>query len=103
MLKLKDAITKITATKKEAKQLRAGGYGEFSAIAIFVIGIPMLILEFSMGHFTQRAGPNAFAHSHKRLEFLGWWGIILGFAAPLFSRQFLSQHYGKSPLNPVLQ
>ncbi len=48
-------------------------------IAIFVIGIPMLILEFSMGHFTQRAAPNAFAHSHKRLEFLGWWGIILGF------------------------
>ncbi len=53
-------------------------------IAIFVIGIPMLILEFSMGHFTQRAAPNAFAHSHKRLEFLGWWGIILGFVIVTF-------------------
>lgn len=53
-------------------------------IAIFVIGIPMLILEFSMGHFTQRAAPNAFAHSHKRLEFLGWWGIILGFIIVTF-------------------
>ena len=48
-------------------------------IALLTVGIPMLILEFSMGHFTQRAAPNAFAHSHKRLEFLGWWGIILGF------------------------
>jgi NSS family neurotransmitter:Na+ symporter len=48
-------------------------------IAIFVIGVPMLILEFSMGHFTQRAAPNAFARGHKRFEFTGWWGIILGF------------------------
>ena len=48
-------------------------------IAMFCIGIPMLILEFSLGHFTQRAAPDAFARAHKRLEFVGWWGIILGF------------------------
>ena len=48
-------------------------------IAMFCIGIPMLILEFSLGHFTQRAAPDAFARANKRLEFVGWWGIILGF------------------------
>ncbi len=48
-------------------------------LAVFVIGIPMLILEFSLGHFTQRAAPEAFRKSHKKLEFVGWWGIILGF------------------------
>ncbi|UCC98627.1 MAG: sodium-dependent transporter [Phycisphaerales bacterium] len=53
-------------------------------IAVFVIGVPMLILEFSMGHFTQRAAPNAFARSHKRLEFVGWWSIILGFVIITF-------------------
>ena len=53
-------------------------------IAIFLIGIPMLILEFSMGHFTQRAAPDAFARGHKRLEFVGWWGIILGFVIITF-------------------
>ncbi len=47
--------------------------------AMFVIGIPMLILEFSLGHFTQRAAPDAFARTNKKLEFVGWWGIILGF------------------------
>lgn len=48
-------------------------------IAMICIGIPMLILEFSLGHFTQRAAPDAFARANKKLEFVGWWGIILGF------------------------
>jgi len=47
--------------------------------AMFCIGIPMLVLEFSLGHFTQRAAPDAFGRTNKRLEFVGWWGIILGF------------------------
>ncbi len=46
--------------------------------AMFCIGIPLLILEFSLGHFTQRAAPNAFRMTHKRHEFVGWWGILLG-------------------------
>ena len=44
----------------------------------------MLILEFSLGHFTQRAAPEAFARGHKRFEFVGWWGIILGFIIVTF-------------------
>ncbi|UCG58142.1 MAG: sodium-dependent transporter [Phycisphaerales bacterium] len=53
-------------------------------IAVFVIGVPMLILEFSLGHFTQRAAPGAFARSHRRFEFVGWWSIILGFVIVTF-------------------
>jgi len=53
-------------------------------VAIFVVGIPMLILEFSIGHFTQRAAPDAFKHAHRRFEFLGWWGILLGFVIVTF-------------------
>ena len=53
-------------------------------IAVFVIGVPMLILEFSLGHFTQRAAPDAFGRCHKRLEFVGWWSIILGFVIITF-------------------
>jgi NSS family neurotransmitter:Na+ symporter len=52
--------------------------------AIFVVGVPILILEFSLGHFTQRAAPDAFARGHKKLEFVGWWGIILGFVIVTF-------------------
>ena len=53
-------------------------------IAVFVIGVPILILEFSLGHFTQRAAPDAFGRVHKRLEFVGWWSIILGFVIVAF-------------------
>ncbi len=63
-------------------KLYAYGGGAFLVpyiAAMFCVGIPMLILEFSLGHFTQRAAPDAFAQTHKRHEFIGWWGILLGF------------------------
>jgi len=48
-------------------------------IALVLVGIPMMILEFSLGHHAQRAAPDAFATAHKRFEPIGWWGIIMGF------------------------
>lgn len=48
-------------------------------IALFIIGIPLMILEFSLGHYTQRATPEAFRRGHRRFEIVGWWGILLGF------------------------
>ena len=48
-------------------------------IALFVVGIPLMILEFSLGHYTQRAAPDAFKTAHRRFEVVGWWGILLGF------------------------
>ncbi|HUV41814.1 MAG TPA: sodium-dependent transporter [Sedimentisphaerales bacterium] len=48
-------------------------------LALFVVGIPLMILEFSLGHYTQRAAPDAFRQCHKGFEIVGWWGIILGF------------------------
>ena len=48
-------------------------------IALLLVGIPLMILEFSLGHYTQRAAPDAFKRGHRRFEVVGWWGIILGF------------------------
>lgn len=48
-------------------------------VAMVVIGLPLLIMEFSLGHLTQQAAPNAFKHVGKRWEFVGWWPIILSF------------------------
>ncbi|MBN1974348.1 MAG: sodium-dependent transporter [Sedimentisphaerales bacterium] len=48
-------------------------------LALIVVGFPLLILEFSLGHYTQRAAPDAFKQSHKKFEIVGWWGIILAF------------------------
>jgi NSS family neurotransmitter:Na+ symporter len=48
-------------------------------VAMIVIGIPLLIMEFSLGHLTQQAAPNAFKRVGPRWEFLGWWPIVLSF------------------------
>ncbi len=48
-------------------------------LAIIVIGIPMLIMEFSLGHMTQQAAPNAFKKIGSKWEFVGWWPIVLSF------------------------
>jgi len=53
-------------------------------IGMVCIGIPLLIMEFSLGHFTQRAAPDAFGRCNKRLEFVGWWGILLGFVIVIY-------------------
>jgi len=43
------------------------------------LGVPLLILEFSLGHMTQRAAPDAYRGINRKTEPIGWWGIILGF------------------------
>ncbi|MBN2211634.1 MAG: sodium-dependent transporter [Sedimentisphaerales bacterium] len=48
-------------------------------VAMIVIGIPLLIMEFSLGHLTQQASPNAFRKVGPRWEFVGWWPIVLSF------------------------
>ncbi len=48
-------------------------------IAMLVIGIPLLIMEFSLGHLTQQAAPGAFKKVGRRWEFVGWWPIVLSF------------------------
>ncbi len=63
-------------------KVHANGGGAFLipyTLAMLLIGIPLLILEFSLGHMTQRAAPDAFRGINRRSEPVGWWGIILGF------------------------
>jgi len=47
--------------------------------AMVVVGIPMLIMEFSLGHSTQLAAPGAFRKISKKSEFVGWWPVLLSF------------------------
>lgn len=47
--------------------------------AMLVVGIPLLIMEFSLGHFTQLSAPGAFREISKKTEFAGWWPVIMSF------------------------
>jgi len=48
-------------------------------IAMLLIGIPLLIAEFSLGHMTQRATPDAYGRIKRPYSFVGWWQIIFSF------------------------
>ena len=48
-------------------------------IAMLLVGLPLLIAEFSLGHLTQRATPDAFGRIKRKYAFVGWWQIVLSF------------------------
>ena len=48
-------------------------------IAMAVMGVPLLIMEFSVGHWAQEGPPNAFARISGRYRFVGWWLVSLAF------------------------
>ena len=59
----------------------ANGGGAFlvaCAICLFLAGIPLLMLEFGLGHMTHQAAPGAFARIHPRLQWFGWFAVGVG-------------------------
>ncbi|MEF8847744.1 MAG: sodium-dependent transporter [Candidatus Thermoplasmatota archaeon] len=52
--------------------------------AIFTAGIPLLILEFTLGHMTQEAPPQAFKKIGKKWEWTGWWTSLIPFMVAIY-------------------
>ncbi len=48
-------------------------------IALFLIGIPLLMLEFGLGQMMQRGAVDAYKKIHPRFRGLGWLALITGF------------------------
>lgn len=44
-------------------------------VALFVVGVPLLILEFGFRHYMRRALPAALAEVHPRFRWIGWWAV----------------------------
>ena len=60
----------------------ANGGGAFLIayfICLFAAGIPLLMLEFGLGHKTKQAAPGAMKAIHPRLEWFGWFAVGVGF------------------------
>lgn len=47
--------------------------------AILTAGIPLLILEFTLGHKYRGSSPLTFARLNKKFEWLGWWQVAISF------------------------
>lgn len=48
-------------------------------IALFTAGIPLLILEFGLGHKMRTSAPGIFGRLNKRWQKLGWWQTVIAF------------------------
>ena len=44
-------------------------------VALFVVGIPLLMLEFGLGHRFRSAFPKALGAIHPRFSWAGWWAV----------------------------
>lgn len=63
-------------------KLYAGGGGAFLVpyfIAMLMIGLPLLIMEYAVGHWTQNSPPGAFGRILGRYRFVGWWLSVVAF------------------------
>lgn len=47
--------------------------------AILTAGIPILILEFTIGHKFRGSAPLSFFRMNKKMEWLGWWQVAISF------------------------
>ncbi len=48
------------------------------AVALITVGIPLLLLEFGLGHRTRKSAPLALAEAGKGWEWVGWWALFIG-------------------------
>ena len=46
-------------------------------IALLVVGAPILILEFAIGHKMRASAPQCMDRVHPEWQWLGWWSVIL--------------------------
>ena len=52
--------------------------------ALLTAGIPLLILEFAIGHRNRAAAPGAFAKINKRFQGIGWWQLVICFVIAVY-------------------
>ncbi len=47
--------------------------------ALLTAGIPLLVLEFTLGHKYRGSAPLSFFRLNKKFEWLGWWAVFVSF------------------------
>jgi NSS family neurotransmitter:Na+ symporter len=52
--------------------------------ALLTAGIPILILEFAIGHRNRSAAPGSFAKIRRGFEGIGWWQLIISFVISVY-------------------
>jgi len=53
-------------------------------VALFTAGIPLMILELSVGHWARGSPPDAFKKIGKKWEWAGWWTVLIPFVVAAY-------------------
>ena len=48
-------------------------------VALLCVGIPVLLLDYALGHRMRGSSPAVFRRLHRRFEWLGWWQVFVCF------------------------
>jgi len=52
--------------------------------AMLTAGIPIIILEFALGHKYKGSAPKSFAMAKERWEWVGWWQVFISFIISIY-------------------
>ena len=44
-------------------------------LALFIVGIPLLLLEFGLGHYMKASAPLSMFRIDRRFQWVGWWAV----------------------------
>lgn len=47
--------------------------------ALLTAGIPLLIMEYTLGHKYRSSSPRMFTKINKKMEWIGWWQVLISF------------------------
>ena len=53
-------------------------------VALFTVGIPLLMVEFGIGHWFGKSAPMACKEVRKKWEWVGWWGSFSAFFISIY-------------------
>jgi NSS family neurotransmitter:Na+ symporter len=53
-------------------------------VALFTAGIPLMIMEYALGCLMQNSAPTSFSKINKKMEWVGWWALCVGFVVVVY-------------------
>ncbi|MCK4597732.1 sodium-dependent transporter [bacterium] len=63
-------------------------------VALLTAGIPLLILEFALGHKMQAGAPKSFQQVSEKTAWVGWWAVFVGFSIVVYYAVIMAWCFG---------
>ncbi len=66
--------------------------------ALLTAGIPILIMDCTIGHKYRESAPLAFKRKNRKSGFIGWWAVLVAFVISTYYSVFsINLSWGSDP------